>query len=40
MTIKQWEATFKIALDEKLLNIKSDIEKEVENTTKDNKKKK
>lgn len=40
MTIKQWETSFKITADEKLLNIKSDREKEVENTTKDNKKKK
>jgi len=40
MTIKQWETSFKITADEKLLNIKSDREKEVENTAKDNKKKK
>ncbi len=40
MTIKQWETSFKITADEKLLNIKSDREKEVENTFKDNKKKK
>ena len=40
MTIKQWETSFKIATDEKLFNIKDDIEKEAENATKNNKKKK
>lgn len=40
MTIKQWETSFKITTDEKLFNIKSDIEKEAENATKNNKKKK
>lgn len=40
MTIKQWETSFKITTDGKLFNIKDDIEKETENATKDNKKKK
>jgi|GEM_PF-2901242 DNA-binding helix-turn-helix protein len=40
MTIKQWETSFKITTDEKLFNIKDDIEQEAENATKNNKKKK
>lgn len=40
MTIKQFETSRKIIVDEKLLNIKKDREKEVENATKNNKKKK
>lgn len=37
MTIKQWENSFKIALDEKLFNIKDDIEKEAKTHTSNNK---
>lgn len=40
MTIKQWESSFKIALDEKIFDIKKDIEKEVKNNTSHNKKQK
>lgn len=40
MTMKQWEATTKITVDETLFNIKNDIEEKAKNNTKDNKKKK
>lgn len=40
MTIKQWETSTKITLDETLFNIKTDIEKETENKSKHSKKKK